>query len=152
MIEYGVLCIEDQHEALAHVRRLIPGDGFRETAFETVPDENAVIRRTLRTWTSARGLALVLTIGGCGVGVRERVPEVSLELIERPMPGIAELARLAGIQKSRRAALWRNVAGQVGRCLLVNLPAQDTDVALEAVLPVLPLAIEGIRQGEQLGA
>jgi molybdopterin adenylyltransferase len=145
MIEYAVLCVESQPEGLAAVRELLPSAQYREVAAETVTDDNPSIRRGLRTFTDIRGLELILTIGGSNVGVRERVPEVTQELIERPIPGLAELMRLAGIQKSRRAALWRGLTGQRAKTLIVNLPADDTRIALEAIAPVLPLTVSSIK-------
>jgi molybdopterin adenylyltransferase len=144
MIEYGVLCIEDQNEGLAAVRKSLTEPQFKEVALESVPDENASIRRVLRTMVEMRGLPLVLTIGGSGVGIKERVPEITLEIIERQIPGIAELARLAGIQKSRRAALWRGIAGSKGKTLVINLPDWETAVAIEAIVSVLPITIKNL--------
>ena len=145
MIEYVVLCVEPQPIGLSAVRDLLTSDVYREVGMETVADENPAIRRALRTFTDLRGLELILTVGGSGVGLRERVPEVTQELIERPILGLAELMRLAGIQTSRRAALWRGLSGQRGKTLIVNLPADDTRVALEAILPVLPLTVSSIK-------
>lgn len=145
MIEYVVLCVEPQPVGLTAVRELLTSDTYREVGMETVADENPAIRRALRTFTDLRGLELILTVGGSGVGLRERVPEVTQELIERPILGLAELMRLAGIQTSRRAALWRGLSGQRGKTLIVNLPADDTRVALEAILPVLPLTVSSIK-------
>ena len=144
MIEYGVLCIEDQAEGLAAVRKMLTNPQFQEVMLETAPDDNASIRRVLRTMVELKALPLVLTIGGSGVGIKERVPEITLELIERQIPGIAELARLAGIQKSRRAALWRGIVGYKGRTLVVNLPDWETAVAIEAIMPVLPITLKNL--------
>jgi molybdopterin adenylyltransferase len=145
MIEYAVLCVESQPEGIGAVRELLTTDMYREVAIETVADDNPSIRRLLRTFTDIRGLEMILTIGGSNVGIRERAPEVTQELIERHIPGLAELMRLAGIQKSRRAALWRGLTGQRGKTLIVNLPAQDTRIALEAIVSVLPLTISSIK-------
>jgi molybdenum cofactor synthesis domain-containing protein len=145
MIEYAVLCVDAQPEGLTAVRELLTPDTYREVSAETVPDENPAIRRVLRTFTDIKSLEMILTVGGSGVGPRERATEVTQELIERPIPGLAELMRLAGIQKSRRAALWRGLTGQRGKTLILNLPAQDTKLALEAILPVLPLTVQSIK-------
>jgi len=145
MTEVGLLCIGDQTEGLAAVRGLLAPARLREVALETVPDEAALIRRWLRQWSDTQGLALVLTIGGIGLGSRERVPEATAELLERPLPGLAELMRLAGLQKTRAAALSRGLAGVRGKTLILNLPATDTGVALEAALPVIPAALAAIR-------
>ena len=66
MIETGLLCVGDQLEGLSSVRKLLSPEEFSEAAFETIPDENAVIRRTLRMWSSSKDLHLILTIGGSG--------------------------------------------------------------------------------------
>jgi molybdopterin adenylyltransferase len=126
MIEYAVLCIESQPDGLASLRELLPSAEYREIANETCPDDNATIRKHLRTLVDARGIHLVFTIGGCVVGIKERVPEVTLEVIERQIPGLAELMRLAG-------------------SLVINLPSADTRVAIEAIVPVLPLTVSSIR-------
>jgi molybdopterin adenylyltransferase len=144
MIDYAVLCIENQAEGLVAVRELLPSAQYHEVALETVPDDNPNIRRVLRTLVDIKNTPLVLTIGGSFIGVKERVPEITLEIIERPLPGLAELMRLAGVQKSRRAALWRGVAGWKNKSLVINLPSQDTKIALEAVVPLLPLAVSSL--------
>jgi molybdopterin adenylyltransferase len=144
MIDYAVLCIENQAEGLAAVRELLPSSQYHEVSLETVPDDNPNIRRVLRTMVDIKNTPLVLTIGGSFMGIKERVPEITLEVIERPLPGLAELMRLAGVQKSRRAALWRGVAGWKNKSLVINLPAQDTKIALEAIVPLLPLAVSSL--------
>lgn len=144
MIDYAVLCIENQAEGLAALRELLPSADYHEVALEIVPDDNPNIRRVLRTMVETKAVPLVLTIGGSFIGIRERMPEITREVIERELPGLAELMRLAGVQKSRRAALWRGVAGWKNKTLVINLPAQDTKTALEAILPVLPLAVSSI--------
>ena len=144
MIDYAVLCIENQAEGVAAVHELLTSAEYHQVALEVVADDNPNIRRVLRTFVETRAVPLILTIGGSFIGIKERMPEVTLEIIERQVPGLAELIRLAGVQKSRRAALWRGVAGWKNKSLVINLPAQDTKVALEAIIPVLPLAISSI--------
>ena len=61
------------------------------------------------------------------------------------MPGLAELARLATMQRNRVGALSRGTAGVRGRTLIVNLPAEFIGTALEAILPILPTAVDTIR-------
>lgn len=144
MIDYAVLCIENQAEGLAALRELLPSSQYHEVALETVSDDNPNIRRVLRSMVEIKNIPLVLTLGGSFIGARERVPEITLEVIERQLPGLAELMRLAGVQKSRRAALWRGVAGWKNKSVVINLPAQDTKIALEAIVPLLPLTVSSI--------
>jgi molybdopterin adenylyltransferase len=145
VIDYGLLSIGNQPDGVSAVRAFLTPDEFQEVSYESVQDDNAAIRRALRTFCDTRQLPLVLTVGGSNVGVRERVPEITAELLERPIPGLAEIMRLAGIQKARVNALWRGMAGQRGRSVIINLPAQDTSTAVQAVLPLLPVVLEAIR-------
>lgn len=147
MIEYGLLSVGDQPEGVAAVRAMLAPDHFREAAFEVAGSELPVLRRALRVWSDSQGLALILTVGGIGLGPRERAADATLELIERQAPGLAELLRLAGVQRARSAALSRGVAGVRGRTLIVNLPAADTATALEALLPLLAPALTAVRPG-----
>lgn len=148
MIEYGLLSVGEQAEGVAAVRAALAPEHYREAAYEVSTDELPVLKRILRVWSDAQGLGLVLTVGGIGLGPRDRAADATLELVERQAPGLAELARLAGVQKTRSAALSRGVAGARGRTLILNLPAADTGTALEALLPLLPAAVAMLRPGE----
>jgi molybdopterin adenylyltransferase len=71
---------------------------------------------------SAQGAALVLTVGGTGLGPRDRTPEATRRVIDREAPGIAEAMRVRGAESNPYAWLSRGVAGLRGRTLIVNLP------------------------------
>jgi molybdopterin adenylyltransferase len=77
-----------------------------------------------------------LTVGGAGFPAGEIVPEVCHPLIKRPVPGIPEAIREAGLAVTPLASLFRGTAGVTadGR-LLVNLP--DDGPWLEASLTLL---------------
>jgi molybdopterin adenylyltransferase len=61
--------------------------------------------------------------------------------------------RLAGMQKTRLAALSRGICGVRGKTLIVNLPGSPKGAreSLEAILSVLPHAIDTVR-GEKRAA
>jgi molybdopterin adenylyltransferase len=114
---------------------------------EVVPDERDRIAATLCAWADSDELDLIVTTGGTGLGPRDVTPEATAEAIERPVPGLGELMRSAGVKHTPMAALSRGVAGVRGRCLIVNLPGSEKGVRenLAAVIDLLPHAVELLR-------
>ena len=114
---------------------------------EVVPDERPQIAATLRAWADSDELDLIVTTGGTGLSPRDVTPEATAEAIERPVPGLGELMRSAGLKHTPMAALSRGVAGVRGRCLILNLPGSEKGVreSLSAVLDILPHGVELLR-------
>ena len=73
-------------------------------------------------------------------------PEATADVIDRPIPGIAEAMRAAGLAHTPHAMLSRALCGQRGLTLIVNLSGSPRAVEeqLAAVLPALPHAISTI--------
>jgi molybdenum cofactor synthesis domain-containing protein len=116
--------------------------GFAVSERRVVPDERSAIEPALRELATTNGL--VVTTGGTGFGPRDVTPEATRAVIEREAPGLAELMRAVGLAQTPMAALSRGVAGAAGAALILNLPGSPAGVreSLEAVLPVIPHAVE----------
>jgi len=127
--------------------RILREAGFDLHGIEVLPDERAAIESRLRR-ACEEGLVLVVTTGGTGLSPRDVTPEATLAVVEKVVPGIAEMMRLEGLKNTPRAALSRAVTGIRGSTLIINLPGSIKGVreCLGAVRPILAHAVETLRQ------
>jgi molybdenum cofactor synthesis domain-containing protein len=108
-----------------------------------VPDDEDTIAAKLEE-LSLQGAALILTVGGTGLGPRDRTPEATRRVIDREVPGVTEAMRALGAAKNPFAWLSRAVAGLRSSTLIVNLPGsrRGAEESLTAILPLLAHGIE----------
>ncbi len=94
---------------------------------------------------------MVLTVGGTGLGLRDRAPEATRRVIEREAPGLAEAMRAKGAERNPYAWLSRGAAGMRGATLIVNLPGskRGAEESLDAILPLLRHGLEVIAGGQK---
>ncbi len=153
MFSVGILTIsdkgslglrEDESGLLLHqlVERL-PG---KVVAYKIIPDEKAIIQEYLIDFCDQRGVALIFTTGGTGVSPRDVTPEATLEVIDRQIPGMAEIMRTEGYRQNPRAIIARGIAGIRKHTLIINLPGSPRAVRenVEILLPAIPHAIQKI--------
>jgi molybdenum cofactor synthesis domain-containing protein len=72
---------------------------------------------------------LILTTGGTGFSPRDCMPEATLAVAERLVPGIPEAMRIYSLRYSDRSMLSRAVSVIRRRTLIVNLPGSPKAVA-----------------------
>lgn len=112
-------------------------------ATEIIPDERIQIAARLRHYADSNMANLIITTGGTGVALRDVTPEATRDVIEREVPGLAELMRAEGVKITPLAALSRAVCGTRGRTLIINLPGSVRGARenLTAIARLLPHAI-----------
>lgn len=112
-----------------------------------VADEKEEIEKAIKEFADQKRLDLILTTGGTGLSPRDVTPEATRGVIEREIPGLAEITRREGAKYTPFASLSRAVAGVRGKSLIINLPGSPKAVRenLEVLLPLLAHAIEKIQ-------
>jgi cyclic pyranopterin phosphate synthase len=96
-------------------------DGVRVVTDADVATELAAV--------AATAPAVLLTTGGTGLSPTDGTPEATRPLLDRELPGVAEMIRAAGFAKVPTAALSRGLAGVSAGTVIVNLPGSPGGVA-----------------------
>lgn len=127
--------------------RILQETGFEVAPVEILPDERAAIESRLRR-AAEEDFRLVITSGGTGLSPRDLTPEATLAVMDRAVPGIAELMRFESLKITPRAALSRATAVIRNATLIINLPGSVKGVreCLAAVRPILAHAVEVLKQ------
>ena len=129
MIRVAILTISDS--AAAGTREDLSGPALRKrceelgwpvTESSTTPDSVTKISHQLFEWADNGSVTLILTTGGTGISARDNTPEATRAVIDRELPGVAELMRSKGLEQTPFSVLSRGLAGTRKRTLIVNLP------------------------------
>lgn len=154
MINAAVLTISDKgsrgervDSSGEYIVAALRKQGMTVDRYEVVPDELGTIVATLKQWADDGHTDLIFTTGGTGLAPRDVTPEATLQVIEKEVPGIADMLRSSGFKNTPTAILSRGLAGVRGRCLIINLPGSPRAVQeyIELVMPVIPHAIDTLQ-------
>lgn len=123
--------------------KILRDRGFDVVHTSIVPDERERIREELIKCADERKIALVLTTGGTGFSPRDITPEATMEVVERPTPGIPEAMRAESMRITPKGCLSRSAAGIRGRSLIINLPGSKK-ASQENILAVIDPVAHGL--------
>ncbi|MCB1938295.1 MAG: molybdopterin adenylyltransferase [Rhodocyclaceae bacterium] len=136
-LRIGLVSISDRASSGDYVDKGVPAlrDWFEraltspwQMESRLIPDEQAVIERTLIELCDVAGCDLVLTTGGTGPAPRDVTPEATVAVADKVMPGFGEQMRQISLRFVPTAILSRQVAVIRGRCLIINLPGQPKSI------------------------
>ena len=123
--------------------QILQEKGFDITYTAIVPDEREMIKAELCKCADELGIALILTTGGTGFSPRDITPEATMEVVERPTPGIPEAMRAESMRITPKGCLSRSTAGIRKRSLIINLPGSKK-ASQENILAVIDPVAHGL--------
>ena len=149
----GLVSISDRAAAGVYEDKGIPGltDWFGAALttpwrMETrlIPDEQALIERTLIELVDSVRCHLVLTTGGTGPAARDVTPEATLAVAHKVLPGFGEQMRQVSLKYVPTAILSRQVGVTRSGALILNLPGQPKAIkeTLDGIFPAVPYCID----------
>ena len=130
---------KDDRGAGALVTELLTEAGFVVDGSVTVASDGGDIRNALNTAVIG-GVDLVVTIGGTGVSPRDVTPDVTSEVLDRELPGVAQALRWSGMAAGVvDAVISRGLVGVSGSTLVANVAASRAAIR-DGLATLIPLA------------
>jgi len=131
------------------IQEMLSEATFKVCEKAIVPDDFRTIAGTLRDFSDQKGMDLVLTTGGTGLGPRDVTPEATATVCDRMVPGLSEILRAESFRKTPNAVLSRGVSGMREKTLIINLPGSPKAVreCLEIIRNILPHAMDMMQGG-----
>lgn len=156
MIKAAVLTVSDscakgQREDISGqtIVDILEKNDFEIYEKKIVADQTQAITTELICFSDEAEVDVVFTTGGTGLGPRDVTPEATIAVCGKMVPGLGELVRLKGLEKTPNAILSRSVAGIRKNTLIINMPGSTKAVreCLEVILNILPHAVKMMRGG-----
>jgi len=120
------------------IQQKLEQHGVENAHYVVIPDEPEQIKAQLLHATENK-FDLVIFSGGTGLSPRDKTPETLRPLIDREIPGIAEVIRAYGQERTPYSMLSRSLCGLAGDTLVLALPGSTKGAAesMDAVFPAI---------------
>jgi len=152
-VKLGIITVSDkgskgEREDLSGpaIRASLKADAYE---YQIVPDEVKDISEAIVNFVDEKKCDLVLTTGGTGLSLRDVTPEATKQVLDREIPGIAEIMRSESYKIKKTALLSRAIAGHRKKSLIINLPGSPKAVkeCLKIVEPIIKHALGVLEKG-----
>jgi molybdenum cofactor synthesis domain-containing protein len=112
-----------------------------------VPDEVDIIAAAMKREIDENDVDLVVTTGGTGVSKRDVTPEATRTVIDRELPGFAEIMRSESYKITAHGIIARGICGIRNESIIINLPGSEKAATenLGFVLRAIPHALSKIK-------
>jgi len=90
-----------------------------------IDNDREQLRKALIKLCDDEKCPLVLTLGHTGPGENDFTPDVTMEIVDRKLPGFGEIMRFYSYERFKVSVLSRAEAGVRGKSLVINLPAKS---------------------------
>jgi molybdopterin adenylyltransferase len=122
-------------------------DAFDVREVLVIPDDLTTIVETLIDRVDKAAADLIVTSGGTGLSKRDVTPEATRAVIERELPGFAEVMRSKSAAITPHGIISRAICGTRRESLIINLPGSPKGAAecLSFVLGAIPHALSKLK-------
>lgn len=130
------------------IAEIVKNNGYEVSFMKVFPDDREMLSNEMKRIADEDAADIILTTGGTGFSPRDVMPEATMDIVERVVPGIPEAMRAYSLQFTKRAMLSRAAAGIRKGTLIVNMPGSPKAVTecLEYIISELDHAM-GILKG-----
>ncbi len=125
------------------LKKMMEEQGFIVNDIVIVPDETDGIAGMLKRAVDDEKTDVVITTGGTGLSPRDVTPEATRMVIDRDLPGFAEVMRSESYRITPHAIISRAVCGIRGTSIIINLPGSERAAVenLGFVIKAIPHAL-----------
>ena len=124
------------------IEKIVTEYGYKVVHKVILPDERDMLSSEMKKIADED---LILTTGGTGFSKRDCMPEATMDISERIVPGIPEAMRNFSMQVTKRAMLSRATAAIRKETLIINMPGSP-----KAVTECLEYIITELNHGLQI--